>query len=91
MPPRPTHIPQQRLQQNNTGIQQQQRYNQLATRQSQQKLRNINEEEETDNQTEAEETIDPESTCYIRDDGGLARYQFHQVSKLYKRKGDRHK
>ena len=66
MPSRHTHIPQQKRQQNNTGIQQQ-RYNHLATRQSQQKIRNINEEEDTDNQTETEETINPESTCYIRE------------------------
>ena len=37
MPPRPTLLPQQRRQQNNTGIQQQQRCNQLAIRQSQTK------------------------------------------------------
>ena len=31
------------------------------------KIRNINEETETDDQTQTEETIDPESTCYIRE------------------------
>ena len=40
---------------------------QRARRQTQQQVRNINEETETDNQTEVEETIDPESTCYIRE------------------------
>ena len=67
MPPRPSYIPQQRRQQNNTGTQPQQRYIQLAPRQTQQKIRNINEETEADDQTKAEETIDPESTCYIRE------------------------
>ena len=56
MPPRPTFRPQQRQQQNNTGLQPQQRYNQLAQRQTQQKIRNTNEESETDEQTEIEET-----------------------------------
>ena len=67
MPPRPTFGPQQRQQQMNTGSHPQQRYNQLAQRQTQQKIRNINEETETEEQTETEETIDPESTCYIRE------------------------
>ena len=67
MPPRPTFRPQQRQQQNNTGPHPQQRYNQLAQRQTQQKIRNISEETETEEQTETEETIDQESTCYIRE------------------------
>ena len=67
MPPRPTFRPQQRQQQMNTGSHPPQRYNQLAQRQTQQKIRNINEETETEEQTETDETIDPESTCYIRE------------------------
>ena len=67
MPPRPTFRPQQRQQQMNTGSHPQQRYNQQAQRQTQQKIRNINKKTETDKQTETEETIDPESTCYIRE------------------------
>ena len=65
MPPRPTFRPLQ--QQTNTREQPPQRYNQLAQRQTQQKIRNINEETEMEEQTETEETIDPESTCYIRE------------------------
>ena len=67
MPPRPKFRPQQRQQQTNTRVHPPQRYNQLAQRQTQQKLRNINEETETEEQTETGETIDPESTCYIRE------------------------
>ena len=67
MPPSPTYRPQHKHQQNSTGTQPQQRYNQLAQRQTQQKIRNINEEKQTDDQTEVEETIEPESTCYIRE------------------------
>ena len=67
MPSRPSYIPQQRRQKNNTGTQPQQRYKQLALRQTPQKIRNINEETEADDQTEAEETIDPESTNYIKE------------------------
>ena len=67
MPPRPTFRPQQRQQQMNTGAHPQQRFNQLAQRQTQQKVRNINEETETEEHTETEETVDPESTCYIRE------------------------
>ena len=67
MPPRPTYRPQQRQQRMNTGSQPPQRYNQLAQRQTQQKIRNLNKETETEEQTETDETIDPESTCYIRE------------------------
>ena len=67
MPPRPTFRPQQRQQKTNTIVHQPQRYNQLAQRQTQQKIRFINEETETEEQTETDETIDPESTCYIRE------------------------
>ena len=50
-----------------TGLQTQNKHNQLAQRHPQQKIRNINEETKTEEQTETEETIDPESTCYIRE------------------------
>ena len=67
MPPRNTSRQQQRSQSMGTGLQTQNRYNQLAQRNPQHKIRNINEETETEEQTETEETIDPESTCYIRE------------------------
>ena len=67
MPPRPTYNPQSRRQQNNTVMQPKQRCIQLATKQTEQKIRNINEEEAADIQTVSEETIDPESTCYLRE------------------------
>ena len=67
MPPRPIFRPQQRQQQTNTKVHPPQRYNQLAQIQTQQKIRNINEETETEKQTEADKMIDPESTCYIRE------------------------
>ena len=67
VPPRNTFRQQQRSQSMSTGLHPQNKYNQLAQRQSQQKIRNINEETETEERTETEETIDPESTCYIRE------------------------
>ena len=67
MQPRNTFRQQQRSQTMSTGLQPQNKYNQLAQRQSQQKIRNINEETETEERTETEETIDPELTCYIRE------------------------
>ena len=67
MPPRNTFRQQQRSQSMSTGLQTQNKYNQLEQRHPQQKIRNINEETETEEQTETEETIDPESTCYIRE------------------------
>ena len=67
MPPRNTFRQQQRSQSMGTGLQTQNRYNQLAQRNPQHKIRNINEETETEEQTETEETINPESTCYIRE------------------------
>ena len=60
MPPRPQY----NIQQSNSG-QQHQRNNQLATKQTSQGIRNINEEDTEDTQERTEETIDPESTCYI--------------------------
>ena len=71
MPPRPQYNAQQRRQQNYTsqqnysGHQQQNRNNQLVTRKTTQRMRNINEEESKDAHERAEETIDPESTFYI--------------------------
>ena len=41
--------------------------NQLVQRKTSQKMRNINEEEVEDIHNSTEETIDPESTCYIRE------------------------
>ena len=41
--------------------------NQLVTRKTPQRMRHINEEESEDAHDTAEETIDPESTCYIRE------------------------
>ena len=73
MPPRPQYNMQQRRQQNYTGQQsysgqqQQNRNNQLVTRKTPQSMRNINEEESEDTHDIAEETTDPESTCYIRE------------------------
>ena len=67
MPPRPTFRLQKRLQQKNTRVHPPQRYNQLAQIQTQQQIRNIKEETETKEQTKTDETIDPESTCYIRE------------------------
>ena len=66
MPQRPQYNIQQRIQQTYTG-QHQQRHNQLAPKQTLKKIRNINGEETKDKQETAEETIDPESTCYIRE------------------------
>ena len=73
MPPRPQYNPQQRRQQNYpgqqkySGCQQQQKNNQLVQRKPSQQMRNINEEEQEDIHNSTEETIDPESTCYIRE------------------------
>ena len=73
MPPRPQYNPQQRRHQNYSGqqtysgYQQQQKNNQLVQRKTSQKMRNINEEEQEDIHNSTEETIDPESTCYIRE------------------------
>ena len=73
IPPRTNYNPQQRRQQNYTnqqnytGQQQQNRNNQLVRRNTTQRMRNINEEEPEDAQETTEETIDPESTCYIRE------------------------
>ena len=73
MPPRPQYNPQQRRQQNQhgqqtySGYQKQQNNNQLVQRKTPQKMRNINEEEQEDAHNSTEETIDPESTCYIRE------------------------
>ena len=73
MPPRSQYNAQQRRQQNYTsllnysGHQQQNRNNQLVTRKTTQIMRNIYEEESEDAHETAEETIDPESTCYIRE------------------------
>ena len=73
MPPRPQYNPQQCRQQNYpgqqtySGYQQQQKNNQLVQRKASQKMRNINEEEQEDIHNSTEETIDPESTCYIRE------------------------
>ena len=58
---------QQRRQQNYSGQQQQIRKNQLVTRYTPQRMRHINEEESEDASDTAEETIDPGSTCYIRE------------------------
>ena len=73
MPPRSQYNAQQRRQRNYTsqqnysGHQQQNRNNQLVTRKTTQRMRNINEEESEDAHETAEEIIDPESTCYIRE------------------------
>ena len=63
----PPYNPQQRRHTKYAGMQQQQRYNQLATKQVQQKIRNINEEEPINTQEETEEPIDPEAACFIRE------------------------
>ena len=67
MHPQPQYNMQQRRQPIYAKTQQQQRYNQWATKKTQQRIRNINEEETKDTQEEVEETIDPELTCYIRE------------------------
>ena len=67
MPPRSQYNAQQRRQQNYSGHQQQNINNQLVTRKTTQRMRNINEEESEDAHETAEEAIDPESTCYIRE------------------------
>ena len=53
-------------QQNYSGHQQQNRNNQLVTRKTPQRMRNIN-EEKSENTHDTAEEIDPESTCYIRE------------------------
>ena len=58
---------QQRRQQIYSCQQQQNRHNQLVTRNTTQRMRHINEEESEDANDIAEETMDPESTCYIRE------------------------
>ena len=71
--PQPQYNIQQRRQQNYSGQQsysghqQPNRNNQLVTRKTPQRIRNINEEESEDTHDTSEETIDPESTCYIRE------------------------
>ena len=66
MPPQPQYNIPQRRQQRYSGPQQQ-RNNQWATKQTSQRMRKIREEETEDTQEKTEETIDPESTCYIRE------------------------
>ena len=67
MPPQSQNNAQQRRPQNYSGHQQQNRNNQLVTRKTTQRMQNINEEQSEDAHETAEETIDPESTCYIRE------------------------
>ena len=82
IPPRTTFRPQNRTQPTNTIPQPQQRHNQLAQRQTQHKIRNINEDTETEEQTETEETGNNRSRIDLlhkRNDGGLAEYKFHKT------------
>ena len=67
MPPRPTFRPQQRQQQNEYKSTPTRKVQPTGSKTDTTKIRNINEETETEEQTESDETIDPESTCYIRE------------------------